>query len=259
MTTLEKEEEGIAAINLNDDDSNNKMKKNQTTKPTLVYSEGSTIPENAPHWAKSAHERLQMKYDKAKATGETLFGIKPPPGVKRVLLHSCCAPCSGAMVEEMNSSQELDNVTVFFYNPNIHPKREYEIRKNENKAFCEKLNIPFIDVDYDVDNWYSRTKGMEYHPERGHRCSVCFDIRMERTALYAYENGFDAIATTNSTSRWKDEKQVDESGIRCVQPYNNLQYWKYNWKSDEMTLRKVRRKRRECVCVCTCVFVGSIA
>lgn len=79
---------------------------------------------------------------------------------------------------------------------------------------------------------------MEYDPERGHRCTECFDMRMERTALYAHENGFDAIATTNSTSRWKDSKQVDDSGFRCAFKYEGLQYWSYNWQSDEMTLRK---------------------
>ena len=166
-------------------------------------------------------------------------GVVPPPGVKKVLLHSCCAPCSdGAMVEEMSSSGLLQNVTVFFYNPNIHPRKEYEIRKEENKQFCRNLGIDFVDVDYDVDNWYSRVKGMEFYPKRGRRCTECFDMRMERTALYANEHEFDAIATTNATSRWKDENQVDNSGERAASKYDNLVYWKYNWKSDEMTLRK---------------------
>lgn len=79
---------------------------------------------------------------------------------------------------------------------------------------------------------------MEYDPERGHRCSECFDMRMERTALYAHENGFHAIATTNSTSRWKDEKQVDASGFKAAARYPGLKYWQYEWQSDEMTLRK---------------------
>ena len=80
---------------------------------------------------------------------------------------------------------------------------------------------------------------MEYDPERGQRCTECFDMRMERTALYAYEHGFDAVATTNATSRWKDANQVDGSGYRAVEPYSDkLVYWRYNWQSDEMTLRK---------------------
>ena len=220
-----------------------KHQVSKRTKPTLTYCEGASLPENAPNWAKKAHERLQNKWKTYKETGHSLFGVVPPPGVKKVLLHSCCAPCSGAMVEEMSSGDALENVTVFFYNPNIHPRREYEIRKEENKEFCKRLGIDFVDVDYDFENWYARVKGMEFDPERGRRCTECFDMRMERTALYAHEHGFDAIATTNATSRWKDENQVDASGDRAVAKYDNLLYWKYNWKSDEMTLRKVSRNR----------------
>ena len=83
------------------------------------------------------------------------------------------------------------NLTIFFYNPNIHPKKEYLIRKEENIRFAEKLGIDFIDADYDVQNWFSRAKGLEQSPERGERCTKCFDMRFERTALYAHENGFD--------------------------------------------------------------------
>ena len=92
--------------------------------------------------------------------------------------------------------------TIFFYNPNIHPKKEYEIRKNENIRYAEKLGIPIIDADYDVDNWYERAKGMENEPERGKRCTMCFDMRFERTALYAYEHGFDTITSSLGISRW---------------------------------------------------------
>ncbi len=81
-------------------------------------------------------------------------------------------------------------------------------------------------------------KGLEYDPERGQRCTECFDMRMERAALYAHEHEFHAIATTNSTSRWKDMKQVDVSGFRAAAKYEGLKYWSYNWQSDEMTLRK---------------------
>lgn len=148
-------------------------------------------------------------------------------------------------VEEMCSSSKLENITVFFYNPNIHPRKEYEIRKEENKRFCNQLSIPFIDADYDPDNWYIRMKGMEYDPERGKRCTECFDMRMERTALYAHEHGFDAIATTNATSRWKDAKQVDESGYRAAARYEGLKYWCHDWQSDEMTLRKYEISAKE--------------
>jgi len=200
----------------------------------LEYNEGYVLPVEAPEWAVAANERLNAK----RRNGENLISAVPPNGAKRVVLHSCCAPCSGAMVEEMCASSEVDEVVVFFYNPNIHPRTEYEIRKEENKKFCKKIGVEFIDCDYDIKNWYSRMKGMEFDPERGHRCTECFDMRMERAALYAYENNFDAIATTNATSRWKDVKQVDDSGYRAAERYEGISYWAHDWQTDEMTMRK---------------------
>src|SRR3990167_9966554 len=111
-----------------------------------------------------------------------------PNNQNKVLLHSCCAPCSGEVMEAMVASG-ID-LTIFFYNPNIHPQKEYGIRKNENIRFAEKFNIPFVDADYDTDNWFARAKGMENEPERGIRCTMCFDMRFERTALYAHEHNF---------------------------------------------------------------------
>jgi hypothetical protein len=90
----------------------------------------------------------------------------------KLLLHSCCAPCAGEIMEAVAASK-IDT-TVYFYNPNIHPKEEYEIRKDENKRFCDKLGFGFIDADYDKDNWFERVKGLEEEPERGKRCTECF-------------------------------------------------------------------------------------
>lgn len=109
-----------------------------------------------------------------------------PGGHDKVLLHSCCAPCSGEVMEAMLASG-ID-YTIFFYNPNIHPLKEYELRKNENIRFAEQFGVPFIDADYDRDNWFERARGMEHEPERGVRCTMCFDMRFERTALYAHEH-----------------------------------------------------------------------
>lgn len=86
-----------------------------------------------------------------------------PAGHDKLLLHSCCAPCSGEVMETLIESG-ID-FSIFFYNPNIHPVKEYEIRKEENIRFAEKHNIPFIDCDYDTDNWFARAKGMENEPE----------------------------------------------------------------------------------------------
>ena len=206
--------------------------------PELKYSEGAALPSNAPEWAVAASQRI--KDMRERGGGLYAENDSPPEGITKILLHSCCAPCSGAMVEEMLSYTERHGleVVVFFYNPNIHPKREYIIRKEENKKFANTLGIDFVDCDYDADKWYERMKGLEYDPERGQRCTECFDMRMERTALYAHEHGFDAIATTNATSRWKDAVQVDGSGVTAAARYDGLQYWCRDWQTDVMTLRK---------------------
>ena len=125
-----------------------------------------------------------------------------PEGHDKLLLHSCCAPCSGEVMETLIESG-ID-FSIFFYNPNIHPIKEYIIRKEENIRFAEKHNIPFIDCDYDTDNWFARAKGMENEPEKGIRCTMCFDMRFERTALYAAENGFSLISSSLGISRWKN-------------------------------------------------------
>src|SRR5699024_7480026 len=77
----------------------------------------------------------------------------------KVLLHSCCAPCSGEVMEAITASG-ID-YTIFFYNPNIHPEKEYLLRKEENIRFAEQHNVPLVDADYDRDNWFERAKSME--------------------------------------------------------------------------------------------------
>ena len=83
--------------------------------------------------------------------------LETPNGEKKLLLHSCCAPCAGEIMEALAAS-DIDT-TIYFYNPNIHPKDEYELRKDENIRFAEKLGMPIIDADYDRDEWFERTKG----------------------------------------------------------------------------------------------------
>ncbi len=135
--------------------------------------------------------------------------------------------------------------TIFFYNPNIHPKREYLIRKEENIRFAQKHNIPFIDADYDTDNWFERAKGMEDEPERGIRCTMCFDMRFARTALYAAENGFSVISSSLGISRWKDMQQINDCGKRAVAPYEGMEYWDYNWRKKGGSARMIEISKRE--------------
>ena len=169
--------------------------------------------------------------------------LTPPNGAKKVLLHSCCAPCSGEVMEAMAASGI--EYTIYFYNPNIHPKEEYELRKQENIRFAEKTGIPFVDADYDTDNWFARAKGLEHEPERGARCTMCFDMRFDRTALYAHEHGFPVITSCLGLSRWKDMDQINASGERVAAKYPGITYWTYNWRKLGGANRMVEIAKRE--------------
>jgi len=166
-----------------------------------------------------------------------------PDNQAPVLMHSCCAPCAAELMEAMLESKI--KYSIFFYNPNIHPQKEYEIRKNENIRFAKKHNIDFIDADYDTDNWFERTKGQEYEPERGKRCTTCFDMRFERTALYAHEHGFPVITSSLGISRWKNMDQINDCGERAAQPYSNVTYWTYNWRKKGGSERMYQISKQE--------------
>jgi len=166
-----------------------------------------------------------------------------PNGADKLLLHSCCAPCSGELMEAFVESG-ID-YTIFFYNPNIHPEKEYLLRKEENIRFADTHGVPFVDADYDTGNWFARAKGMEHEPEKGIRCTMCFDMRFERTALYAHEHGFSVMTSSLGISRWKNMAQINDSGHRAVTPYENLVYWDYNWRKGGGSQRMIEISKRE--------------
>lgn len=169
--------------------------------------------------------------------------LDPPLGENKVLLHSCCAPCSGEVIEAM-AKAGLD-LTIYFYNPNIHPKKEYEIRKSENKRYADKLGLEFIDADYDVQEWFAQAKGMEHEPERGKRCTMCFDMRFVRSAEYAKNNGFKVFSSSLGISRWKNMDQINDCGIRASELVGGVEYWTYNWRQEGGGARMYDIAKRE--------------
>ena len=181
--------------------------------------------------------------DHLKASNYDRPKLETPNGESSLLLHSCCAPCAGEIMEAVAAS-DIDT-TVYFYNPNIHPIEEYELRKEENKRYCEALDFKFIDADYDKDNWFDRIKGLEDEPERGERCTKCFDMRFERSALFAHENNFSLFATTLGISRWKDLDQINNSGLRTANKYDNLTFWDFNWRKQGGSSRMIEISKRE--------------
>ena len=149
------------------------------------------------------------------------------------------------------------NYTVYFYNPNIHPHEEYMLRKKENMAFANKYKIPFIDADYNPRTWFEITKGMEHEPERGIRCSACFDMRFIKTSEYAYNNGFDIISSTLGISRWKDMDQINNSGKYAASKFKGLSYWDFNWRKENGSHRMIEVSKDEGFYMqeyCGCVY-----
>ena len=184
-----------------------------------------------------------------------LSKLQLPDKKSKLLLHSCCAPCSGDIMKRLLDSG-ID-YTVFFYNPNIHPYDEYLLRKEENMNFAKKYNISFVDADYDPRKWFEMTKGMEHEPERGKRCTTCFDMRFIKTAEYAHNNGFDIISSTLGISRWKNMEQINKSGIYAASKFKDITYWTYNWRKENGSHRMIEVSKDEGFYMqeyCGCVY-----
>ena len=165
-----------------------------------------------------------------------MLKVQTPNGDRKVLLHSCCAPCSSAIIECM-----LENgirPTVFYCNPNIYPQAEYEIRKNEAIRFVPSKNIDFTDADYDHAHWLHTMQGLEHEPERGSRCLKCFSLRLTETARYASEHGFSVFTTTLASSRWKSLEQINEAGRRAAALYPGTLFWEQNWRKGGLQDRR---------------------
>lgn len=155
-----------------------------------------------------------------------------------LLLHCCCAPCAGAIVESLVKDGEKP--VLFFSNSNIVPREEYERRKAELVRYASSFGLQTVDDDYDHEAWLSScacSQDLRQAPERGERCLECFKFRLLRAARYASENGFDTLATTLASSRWKDLDQVDKAGEWACKDLG-VQWWARNWRKGGLQERR---------------------
>ena len=165
-------------------------------------------------------------------------------GENTVLLHTCCAPCSSAIIEAM--LQNGITPVIYYCNPNIYPHQEYEIRKEECTRYANALGLEIVDADYDHENWLEAIKGMEGEPERGGRCLKCFKLRLLRTAQYARERGIKVITTTLASSRWKSLDQINEAGtwacaeINKISAHTEVIWWDQNWRKGGLQERRLQ-------------------
>lgn len=173
--------------------------------------------------------------------------IQAPMGEKTVLLHTCCAPCSSAIIEAMMNNGITP--VIYYCNPNIYPLEEYEIRKNECTRYARSLGLEIVDADYDHDAWLEAIKGMEDEPERGGRCLKCFKLRLLRTAEYAMQRGIKVITTTLASSRWKSLDQINEAGLwacnelqrrSSAAPLASVIWWNQNWRKGGLQERRLQ-------------------
>lgn len=163
--------------------------------------------------------KLIINYDKL--LEKELENITRDNYVPRLLLHSCCAPCSSYVIEYLS---KYFDITIFYYNPNISPENEYLKRKEEQVRLINSINtinkLDIIDCDYDNNIYEDKIKGLEMEPERGNRCTVCFNLRLDKTAVKAKELNYDYFATTLTVSPYKNSKLINEICLRLQDTYN---------------------------------------
>ncbi|HHG74163.1 MAG TPA: epoxyqueuosine reductase QueH, partial [Persephonella sp.] len=115
--------------------------------------------------------------------------------MKKILVHICCGVDAVYALRKIKEEYPDSYIEGYFYDPNIHPEEEYLLRWIETERVCNDLGIKCHLAPYELDKWLTAVKGLEDEPERGKRCSVCHDLRLEKTAQFAKENGFDAVTT----------------------------------------------------------------
>ena len=157
----------------------------------------------------------------------------------KLLLHSCCAPCSSYVLEYLS---KYFKISIFFYNPNIYPLEEYSRRVTEQKGLITVLKvknqIDFIEGRYDTESFYNLSKGLEEEREGGERCFKCYELRLKEAAIIAKEQGFDYFTTTLSISPHKNSQILNQIGKKLSEEYD-VKYLYSDFKKKEGYKRSI--------------------
>ena len=163
------------------------------------------------------------------------------PRGERLLLHSCCGPCSSRCLETL---REVFSVTVLYYNPNIADRAEYEKRKAEQLRLLRETGwADLLDADYDPPSFFAAAKGLEGEPEGGARCTECFRLRLDYTARRAKEEGFGWFATTLTVSPHKDAARINALGEEAAARFG-VHWLPTDFKKENGYLRSIRLSRQ---------------
>ena len=171
---------------------------------------------------------------------------------KNIIVHSCCAPCSTYPIEKLIF--EGYNPTIFFYNPNIYPVSEYQRRKNELVSFSNLKKYRLIIQEDSYNWWLKQVKGLEKEPEKGKRCEICFQTRLEKAAIYAKENNFEAFTTTLTISPHKNSTVINKIGKEMQEKYK-IAFLEENFKKNNgfkqsLNISKEYNLYRQSYCGC---------
>ena len=174
-------------------------------------------------------------------------GVKP-----KLLLHSCCAPCSTSCIERLKDYFEI---TIFYFNPNIDSKQEYSHRLQEQEYLCKEMGVELIKAEYNSEEFYNAVSGFESDFEGGKRCEICYALRLNKTAEKAKELGFAYFATTLTVSPLKSAEKLNYIGVRAEDKYG-VKYLCSDFKKDNGYHRSVELSNkfglyRQNYCGCT--------
>ena len=163
-----------------------------------------------------------------------LLNRQTPIKNNSVLLHACCAICSGYPISLLKDMGYL--VSVYFYNPNIYPLDEYNRRLDAEKTLCDFSGVSLIVGDYDAEAFYRCAEGLEHEPEKGKRCDKCFELRLRKTAELAKESGYEYFTTSIVISPHKNFQKISEIGERIAEEYG-LKYLSIDFKKKDGFLK----------------------
>ncbi len=184
------------------------------------------------------------KINYQKELDKIILNITKSGALPRLMLHSCCAPCSSYVIEYLNP---YFNITVLYYNPNISPVEEYEKRKAEQIRFIKEFDsvnpVHICDCDYDGKKYEEAIKGLENEPEGGLRCVKCFYLRLEETAKTAKKLNFDYFCTTLSISPLKNAELLNKIGKNLSEKYD-IKYLPSDFKKREGYKRSVELSKK---------------
>lgn len=164
---------------------------------------------------------------------------------QKLLLHVCCAICAAGLAKNLKGKYSL---SLFFYNPNIHPKEEYDKRRDSVIALSKNYGLDYFEGEYDSEKWFRKIKSFESEPEGGERCPICFQMRLIKTSLFCEKNNFPFFTTTLAQSHLKDREKINKIGWE-VSEISDVKYLEFDKAARNREQEKEYYHQKYCGCI----------